>query len=278
MTGLRRLLRAPATVDLAALAPRSTPGFDGDKAAAAEEVAALGPRLADLQERLYANGKVGDPRRVLLVLQAMDTGGKDGAVKHVLGLVDPAGVHARAFGTPTEEERAHHYLWRIEQALPGPGMLGVFNRSHYEDVLVVRVHDLVPPEVWGGRYDEINAWEARLAAEGTVLVKVFLHLSYDEQRERLLARLDDPTKLWKVNPGDVEERRHWAAYQQAYAAVLERCSTDAAPWYVVPADRKWYRDWALAHLLHEVLEGLGQGWPQRPDLDLEGMRRALRES
>ena len=278
MTDLRSLLRARTPVDLAAVDPRSTPGFDGDKEQAAEEVLALAGELADLQERLYANGRTDDPRRVLLVLQAMDSGGKDGAVKHVLGLVNPAGVHARSFGKPTEEELAHPYLWRIEQALPGPGMLGVFNRSHYEDVLVVRVHDLVPPEVWGARYDEINAWEAGLVEQGVVLVKVFLHISYDEQRERLLARLDDPTKLWKVNPGDVEERRHWAAYQQAYTAVLERCSTDAAPWYVVPADRKWYRNWALAHLLHEVLTGLDQGWPARPELDLDGMRAALRSS
>ncbi len=279
MTSVRDLLRvAPGgPVDLAAIDPRGTPGTGKGKARGRAQAAALGPRLAGLQERLYAEGKGGGRRRVVLLLQAMDTGGKDGAVKHVVGQVNPTGVHITAFGPPTRAERAHDFLWRVERALPPAGYLGVFNRSHYEDVLIVRVHDLVPPEVWGARYDRINAWEAGLAGQGVTLVKVFLHISYDEQRARLLARLDDPTKLWKVNPGDVEERRSWPAYQQAYEVALSRCSTDVAPWYLVPADRKWYRDWALTHLLLETLTALDPQWPTMPELDLDGMRAALRE-
>ena len=246
-----------------------------DKATARAQVEALGPRLAELQSRLYAEGQTGGTRRVVVVLQAMDTGGKDGAVKRVLGLVNPAGVSAHAFAAPTPEELSHDFLWRVKRALPAPGMLGVFNRSHYEDVLIVRVHDLVPRDEWERRYDLINAWEAEQAAQGVVFLKCFLHISAKEQRERLLARLDDPAKYWKIDPADLEERRHWDAYQEAYGAVLSRCSTDVAPWYVVPADRKWHRDWALAHLLLETLEEMAPRWPARPDLDLEGMRRAL---
>lgn len=278
MRSVRDLLRVdPGTpVDLAARDPRDVPGFRGrGKKDGRAQIDALAPRLADLQERVFASGSAGGSQRVVLVLQAMDTGGKDGTVKHVVGAVDPVGVRITAFGPPTEEERAHDFLWRVERAVPPPGHLGVWNRSQYEDVLIVRVHDLVPPEVWSRRYDQINAWEARLASEGVVMVKVFLHISYEEQRERLLARLDDPTKLWKVNPADVEERRSWAAYQQAYTVALERCSTDVAPWYVVPADRKWYRDWAVSHLLLETLEELDPQWPSRPDLDLPGLRAAL---
>ncbi len=278
-TRVRDLLRVPeGGLRPGELDARSTPGFDGGKKKGKKAVAALGPELAELQERLYAEGRAGGRRRLVLVLQAMDAGGKDGSVKHVVGLVNPIGVKITSFGPPTEEERAHDFLWRVERALPPAGLIGVLNRSHYEDVLVVRVHDLVPPEVWGERYDQINAWEARLAGDGVTMLKVFLHVSYDEQRERLLARLDDPTKLWKANPADVDERRRWPDYEQAYAAVLARCSTDVAPWYAVPADRKWYRNWALSHLLLETLEELDPQWPPRPELDLDGMRRALRES
>ena len=216
-----RLRVAPgAQVSLVDVDPRSTPGAKLDKAGARAEVAALGERLADLQERLYAGGRSDDPRRVLLVLQGMDTSGKGGVVKHVAALVNPAGVRISGFGKPTEEELAHDFLWRIEKALPPAGAIGVFDRSHYEDVLVVRVHDLVPPAQWEARYDQINAWEAGLVEYGVVVVKAFLHISPDEQRERLLARLDDPTKHWKVNPGDVVERRHWHEYMTAYEAAL----------------------------------------------------------
>ncbi|MCW2606154.1 MAG: UDP-galactose-lipid carrier transferase [Frankiales bacterium] len=277
---IRELLALPTAglpLDVTTFDTRATPGFDGDKAQARQEVADLGPRLAELQERLYAEGKAGGRRRVVLVLQAMDSGGKDGAVKHVVGLVNPAGVKITAFGPPTEDERGHDFLWRVENAVPEPGYLGVFNRSHYEDVLIVRVHDLVPQAEWEQRYDQINAWEARLAGEGVVFVKVFLHISRDEQRERLLARLDDPTKHWKVNPGDLTERQSWDAYQQAFSVALQRCSTDVAPWHLVPADRKWYRDWALTHLLVEVLEGMDPQWPTPEGLDLDAMRGQLTE-
>ncbi len=283
MPSIRDLLRVPPLserLDLAALSTHSTPGLtkkdlDDREAKAGKDLLELGPRLAELQERLYAEGKGGGTRRVVLLLQAMDAGGKDGAVKHVVGLVNPAGVRITSFGKPTEQERSHDFLWRIENAVPEAGMLGVFNRSQYEDVLVVRVHDLVPREVWQQRYAQINAWEAAQGVQGVTFVKVFLHISAEEQRQRLLARLDDPAKRWKVNPGDVVERESWPAYQEAYAAALERCSTTLAPWYAVPADHKWYRDWALAHLLVETLEELDPQWPARPELDLDGMRAAL---
>jgi len=246
-----------------------------DKGSGRRQLEALAPRLAELQERLYAEGKAGGARRLVLVLQGMDTAGKGGVVKHTVGLVNPAGVRLASFGKPTRQEKAHEFLWRVERALPPAGYLGVFDRSHYEDVLIVRVHNLVPAREWRTRYSRINAWEAQQAARGVTFLKVFLHLGFAEQRERLLARLDDPTKHWKVNPADVEERSHWPAYQAAYAAVLKQCSTDVAPWYVVPADRKWYRDWAVSHLLLETLTAMDPQWPARPDLDLAGMRAAL---
>ena len=263
-----------STVHLVDVDPRSTPGSDGDKTGAGADLAELGQELAVLQEQLYAQARVGSDRRVLVVLQGMDTSGKGGAIKRVAGLVNPAGLEVTGFGKPTPEERSHEFLWRFERALPAPGRIGLFDRSHYEDVLIVRVHDLVPQAEWETRYDRINAWEAGLAEQGVVLLKVMLHLSAQEQRTRLLARLDDPTKHWKVNPADLVERGHWPAYQLAYQAVLERCSTDVAPWHVVPADRKWYRDWALAHLLLETLQGMDLSWPT-PELDIAGMRAAL---
>ena len=263
-----------STVSLVAVDPGGTPGTELGKAEAAAETAELGGRLADLQERLYAGGRNGSGKRVLLAIQGTDTSGKGGVVKHVAGLVNPAGLRIAGFGPPTEEERAQDFLWRIEKALPPAGAIGVFDRSHYEDVLIVRVHDLVPAAEWETRYDRINAWEGRLVEQGFSLLKVMLHISADEQRARLLARLDDPTKHWKVNPTDIDERAHWHAYQTAYEAVLSRCSTDAAPWHVVPADRKWYRNWAIAHLLLETLEAMDLRWPT-PELDLDGMRAAL---
>jgi PPK2 family polyphosphate:nucleotide phosphotransferase len=254
--------------------PRDTPGVKS-KSAARKQVEALAPELADLQEKLFANGKLGGRARVLLVLQGRDASGKDGTVKHVVGQVNPAGCRITSFGPPSEQERAHDFLWRITQALPAPGQLGVFNRSHYEDVLVVRVHDLVPRAVWSRRYASINAWEKRVTAAGTTVVKVLLDISRDEQRERLLARLDDPSKHWKVGTNDIPERHLWDAYQDAYDAVLAKTSTDVAPWYVVPADRKWYRDWAISHLLVAVLRDLDLDWPAPQGVDLGGMRAQL---
>jgi PPK2 family polyphosphate:nucleotide phosphotransferase len=269
------LLRVPAgPVDLSALDTRATPGFDGDKAAGRAELAALGPRLSDLQERLHAEGVTGGTRSLLLILQGLDTSGKGGVVRHVIGQVDPQGCTIASFKAPTTEELAHDFLWRIRKRLPGPGKLGVFERSHYEDVLVVRVHDLVSRATWSRRYASINRFEAKLVGDDIQVVKVFLHLSKEEQRQRLLARLDDPTKHWKFNPRDVDERAHWADYQEAYADALERCNSAAAPWYRIPADRKWYRDWAIAKLLVERLEDMKLAWP-KPTFDVEEQRARL---
>ena len=268
---ISELLRLPVGgVDLAQLDPSSTPGFRGDKDDASEITEALAPELGDLQERLFAAGRVKETtdRRILIVLQGMDTSGKGGTIRHAIGMVDPQGVKIKAFKAPTEEERAHHYLWRIERELPASGMIGIFDRSHYEDVLVVRVHKLVDESVWSKRYDEINAWEKDLVEQGTVLIKCFLHISSAEQKERLMARLEDPTKHWKYNPGDVDERANWSDYMKAYEAVLERCNTQHAPWYVIPADRKWYRNWAVAQLLTEHLRALDLDWPAA-DYDVE---------
>ncbi len=277
ISDLLRVGLGGATVDLSSIDPASTPGATDGKTAAKEELEAVGGPLAELQEQLYAEGRTDGTRRVLVVLQGMDTSGKGGAVKHVAGLMNPAGLRITGFGAPTAEERKHDFLWRIEKGLPPAGLIGVFDRSHYEDVLIVRVHDLVPKAEWETRYDRINAWEAELAGKGVVLLKVMLHISHEEQKARLLARLDDPSKHWKVNPGDIDERGHWDAYQQAYEVALQRCSTDVAPWHVIPADRKWYRNWALSHLLLETLQSMDLRWPT-PELDLEGMRAALEAS
>jgi PPK2 family polyphosphate:nucleotide phosphotransferase len=256
-------LRVPSCpVDLSAYDPYATPGFDGDKAAGEAALIKLGPHLSDLQERLYAEGVTGGSRSLLLVLQGMDTAGKGGTVRHVIGQVDPQGCSVTAFKRPTQEELAHHFLWRIRKRLPAPGILGVFDRSHYEDVLIVRVHELVPRATWSRRYATINRFEASLVDGGTRLVKVFLHISKEEQLRRLLARLDDPTKHWKFSPHDVDERACWDDYQQAYEAALEKCNRKAAPWYIVPADRKWYRNWAISKLLIEQLEDMKLTWPE----------------
>jgi PPK2 family polyphosphate:nucleotide phosphotransferase len=225
------------------------------------QVERLGELLGSRQERMYARARAGaDRRRLLLVLQGLDCSGKDGTVRSVVGAMNPLGMHLRAFGPPSDVERQHHFLWRIGAAMPPTGYVGVFNRSHYEDVLVVRVRGLAPEPVWRARYEEINAFEQALVADGLVLVKVMLHISPEEQRQRLLARLDDPTKRWKFNPADLEDRERWDDYQQAYGDVLDRCAA-AAPWHVVPADRKWYRNWAVANLLLAHLDELGLEYP-----------------
>ncbi|OBF95611.1 polyphosphate:nucleotide phosphotransferase [Mycolicibacterium flavescens] len=263
---------------VADLNPSATPGFDGAKADAAPVQAARSNRLAELQEMLYASSKGrDDARSVLLVLQGMDAAGKGGIVKHVVGAVNPMGVRYTAFGKPTPEELAHDFLWRIRRALPPPGHIGVFDRSHYEDVLIVRVHNLVPPEVWGARYDEINAFERELVDGGTTLVKVAMFISLDEQKKQLLERLDDPTKYWKYNPGDIDERLKWPQYQEAYQAVLDRTSTDYAPWHVVPCDRRWYSRLAVTELLIEALEALDLSYPPA-DFDVDAERKRLLES
>jgi PPK2 family polyphosphate:nucleotide phosphotransferase len=272
VTGLLRLPQGP--VDLSAYDPRATPGFGGDKDAGKVALAERGPRLADLQERLFAHGRTGGKQRVLLVVQGMDSSGKGGTIRHVVGQVDPQGVAIRSFRAPTKEELAHDFLWRIRKAVPGPGMIGVFDRSHYEDVLIARVQQLVEPRVWSRRYAAINRFEERLAASSCHVVKVFLHISPEEQRERLMARLDDPTKHWKYNPGDIDQRGRWLDYQVAYAAALEKCNTSAAPWHLVPADRKWYRNWAIMALLLEKLDSLDLEWPPA-DFDVAAEKERL---
>ncbi|WP_330184591.1 polyphosphate kinase 2 family protein [Nocardia sp. NBC_01503] len=269
-----KVLRADG-VRVSDLNTSATPGFKGDKRAGEQLLAERAGVLSDLQERLYANGRQGDNRSVLLVLQGMDTAGKGGIVRHVIGSVDPQGVDHAAFGVPTPEERKHHYLWRIRRQLPRGGQIGVFDRSHYEDVLVVRVHDLVPPEVWGKRYDEINKFERKLVDEGTVVVKVAMFVSLDEQKKRLMQRLDRPDKHWKYSPNDLAERAYWPAYQEAYQAVLDRTNTDHAPWQVLPCDHKWYARLAVTELLIDALQGLKLDWPQATfDVDAEKKKLA----
>lgn len=255
----------------------STPGFKGSKSDAPALQSERNERFAGLQEMLYANSREGDTRSVLLVLQGMDTAGKGGIVKHVVGAGNPQGIRYASFGVPTEEERRHDYLWRIRNALPPAGHIGVFDRSHYEDVLVVRVHNLVPPEVWGARYDEINAFEKELVDAGTTIVKVAMFVSLDEQKKRLSQRLDRPDKYWKYNPADVDERLLWPAYQEAYQAVLEKTSTDYAPWHVVPCDKKWYSRLAINELLIESLKQLDLSWPPAK-FDVEAEKKRLRNS
>ncbi len=269
------LLRLPlGPVDLETIDSHGTPGFDGDKAAGKKALAALGPALADVQEQLYAESKAGGTRRLLVVLQGMDTSGKGGVLRHSLAYLDPQGISLASFKAPTEEERQHDFLWRIEKHLPTVGMIGVFDRSHYEDVLIGRVRALVEESEIEHRYDAINEFEKRLADDGITLVKCMLHISKEEQKERLLARLDNPTKHWKFNPADIDERSKWDDYQQAYQAALSRCNTSAAPWYVVPSDRKWYRNWAIAKLLLEHLQALGPKWPVA-DFDVEEQKARL---
>jgi PPK2 family polyphosphate:nucleotide phosphotransferase len=224
---------------------------------------------------MYAEARAGTRERaVLLVLQGMDTAGKGGIVRHVVGQVGAQGATVTGFGVPSEEERRHHYLWRIRRALPRPGIIGVFDRSHYEDVVVVRVQELVTEDVWRPRFDEIADFEAEVAASGTAVVKAFLHISHAEQGERLAERLDRPDKHWKYNPGDVDARARWDDYQQAWAEALGRTSTGQAPWYVVPADRKWYARWAVAHLLLHTLRGMDPQWPVA-DFDVDDERARL---
>ena len=271
---LHRLAAGP--VDLTSVPTDATPGFADGKKKGVAALATLGEQLSDLQERLWAERSSGSQRRVLLVLQGMDTSGKGGVLRHTVGLVDPQGVKITSFKAPTDEERRHHFLWRIRHALPQPGYIGVFDRSHYEDVLIVRVHGLVEPGTIEHRYDEINAFEADLVKDGFVLVKCMLHISAAEQKERLLARLDNADKYWKFNPGDIDERARWGEYRTAYEIALERTNTDLAPWYVVPSDRKWYRNLVIGRLLLDHLRGMDLRWPPA-DFDVAEQRRRLRD-
>ena len=265
---------APGPVDLAAIETDAAPGFDGGKSEGEEALAALAPELEDLQERLFADGKSGGRRSILLVLQGMDTSGKGGTLRSTVGLMDPQGVRITSFKAPTEDERKHDFLWRITKALPPVGLVGVFDRSHYEDVLIARVRELASPDEIRRRYGAINDWEADLAEQGTTVIKCMLHISAAEQKKRLLARLDDPTKYWKYNPGDVDERELWPAYQEAYEIAIERTNTDGAPWHVIPADKKWYRNLAIGSLLLDALRSFDLSWPTA-DFDIEHEKQRL---
>ncbi|KIU04139.1 phosphate--nucleotide phosphotransferase [Frigoribacterium sp. MEB024] len=269
-------LRAGEGFVLADVDTSSTPGFAGDKAYAQQALESGRETLGELQEKLFAQSRSGGSTgNVLLVLQAMDTAGKGGIVRHVVGAVDPQGVAHHAFKAPTPDELAHDFLWRVRRELPGPGMIGVFDRSHYEDVLIGKVRRLAPPEDIEQRYADIVAFEDEFVANGTTLVKVMLHISSEEQKERLADRLDRPDKHWKYNPGDLEERLVWNDYQDAYETAIRRTSTETAPWFVVPADRKWYARIAVQKLLTDALASRGLDWPVAQfDVELEKTKLA----
>ncbi|MEO5779658.1 polyphosphate kinase 2 family protein [Arthrobacter sp. PAMC25284] len=262
-----KILRVGKGFKLQDVDPGSTPGYDGDKADGHKLLAEMDDKLGGLQEQLFAESRFGGRKRVLLILQAMDTAGKGGIVNHVMGTMDPQGVQLATFKAPTPEEKSYDFLWRIEKEVPAAGMMGVFDRSHYEDVLIHQVHRWADAEELERRYAAINEFEARQAAAGTRIVKVMLHISRDEQKERLLARLDDPTKRWKYSGTDLQERAFWDDYMDAYQKAFDKTSTEAAPWHVVPGNSKWYARIAVQQLLLEALEGLDLQWPV-PDLDV----------
>ena len=256
---IRDLLRMPiGAAGLAAIDPGDTHGVKRKRAD--ERLPRLHVELSELQERLWAEQR----RSVLVVLQGMDTSGKDGTIGHVMSGLNPQGVHVHAFKQPTPQELRHDFLWRVRRQVPGPGVVGIFNRSHYEDVLIGRVEGLAPPAEIERRYGAINRFEAELSRTGMRLVKVFLHISFEEQRERLVARLEDQTRHWKFDPADIDKRAQWDDYRAAYDLALERCSTPDVPWYVVPADAKWFRNYAIGHLLVETLREMDPKYPQPP--------------
>jgi len=255
-------------VDLSKWDPEDSSEFDGNKEEGRAALAYLNGKLAELQEILYTEHK----HKVLIVLQAMDTGGKDGAIRHVFKGINPQGVRVASFKVPSGIEMDHDYLWRIHQQTPGKGEMVIFNRSHYEDVLVVRVHKLVPEKVWKRRYQQINNFEKLLAEEGTTILKFYLDISAEEQKERLRARLEDPTKHWKFHPNDLKERQLWKEYLRAYEDALEKTSTRYAPWYIVPANKKWYRDLVIASVILETLKDLKMEYPQ-PQYDVASILR-----
>jgi len=252
--------------------PNDTSVYHCEKDKGKKKLEELNNELESLQEMLYAEGK----RRVLIVLQGMDTSGKDGVIRHVFEGVNPQGVQVASFKVPTSPELAHDYLWRIHQKTPGKGEIVIFNRSHYEDVLVVRVHNLVSPEVWKKRYDQIKSFERLLVEEGTVILKFFLHISPEEQAKRFLERVETPEKNWKFNPGDLEERKHWQEYMEAYEDALNKTSTNYAPWYVIPSDRKWYRNLAIASIMVDTLKEMKMSYPTAIE-DLETYHKRLLE-
>lgn len=261
-------------VNLKDFDPQETKGYDGDKDDSEATLEQLNADLEVLQENFFAEHK----HKLLVVLQGMDTSGKDGVIRHVFDGVNPQGVRVANFKVPTPQELDHDYLWRVHQQTPGRGEIVIFNRSHYEDVLVVRVHNLVPEAVWRRRYDQINAFERMLAEEGTTILKFYLHIDPKEQKERLIERLDQPEKNWKFNPGDLKERALWAEYAKAYQDVLEKTSTEWAPWYIVPANRKWYRNLVISTVLVDTLQRLDIRMPAPfPAQEVAKYRRQLIE-
>lgn len=252
--------------------PNDSKLFDGNKKDGKEALQKLNAELETLQEQLYAEGK----HRLLIVLQAMDTGGKDGAIRAVFEGVNPQGVKVASFKAPTPVELAHDYLWRVHQQTPGKGEMVIFNRSHYEDVLVVRVHNLVPEEVWSKRYQHIREFERLLADEGTTILKFYLHIDLKEQAERFLARVEDPTKQWKFNPGDLDERAHWDDYMKAYEDMLNQTSAAWAPWYIIPSNKKWYRNWLISKIIIKALKNLDMRYPA-PVENIEDYHKRLLE-
>ena len=261
------LVKPEMKVKLSEWDANDTSQFRGNKEDARIEVQTLNHRLEELQELLYAEHK----HKILIVLQAMDTGGKDGAIRHVFEGANPQGTRVANFKEPSQEELDHDYLWRVHKQVPAKGELVIFNRSHYEEVLIVRVHKLVSEEVWKGRYTQINDFEQMLTETGTTILKFYLHIDQEEQKRRLQARLDNPDKHWKFRKGDLEERKLWPDYMQAYEDVLNKTSTDVAPWYIIPANHKWYRDLVISSILVDRLEGLNMKFPE-PEENLEGVR------
>ncbi len=255
---MKPLLASGKNFRISEFDPDDTSLFDGGKKEAAIDALKTQERLGDLQELLYAVGK----HKLLIVLQGMDTSGKDGTIRHLMGGFDAVGVHVASFKKPSQQELDHDFLWRVHAKVPGRGEIVIFNRSHYEDVLVVRVHSLVPEKIWRKRYQQIVDFERMLAENGTIILKFFLHISPGEQKERLEERVADATKRWKFNPGDLEERKLWSEYVKAYEDALGETSTDVAPWYVVPANKKWYRNWVIGSIVVKALEDLDMKYPE----------------
>lgn len=256
-------VRPGSSIDLSQVDPNDTGDFHSMKEAS-KSLKKLRKRLRKLQDQFYAWHQ----KSLLIVLQGMDTAGKDGTIKHVMRGVNPQGVIVTSFKVPTPEEIAHDYLWRIHKAVPPKGKIGIFNRSHYEDVLVVRVHDLVPPNKWSRRYEQINHFEQHLSENDVVILKFYLHISRDEQARRLQARLDDPDKRWKFSKGDIKERQFWDDYMAAYTDALQKCSTAYAPWYIIPANNKWYRNYVVAQIIVETLKNIHPEYPE-PEAGLD---------
>jgi PPK2 family polyphosphate:nucleotide phosphotransferase len=270
-------LRVGDGFSLSDVDPDSTPGYSGTKEDGRLLLADMDDELTELQEKLFAESRFGGRKRILLILQAMDTAGKGGIVKHVMAAMDPQGVQFKAFKAPTDEEKSYDFLWRIEKEVPAAGMVGVFDRSHYEDVLIHRVHGWASPDEIKRRYAAIREFEDRLTDSGTKVVKVMLHISGKEQKERLLARLDDPKKHWKYNRGDLDERAFWEDYMNAYQSAIEETSTPDAPWHVVPANKKWYARIAVQQLLLGALAELNLEWP-KAEFDVSTERELILRS